>query len=227
MTGMYFDVSLTKLPWSFLMDGLFLSLRICIIAFSIGLIGGLFLAVASLSRGPLRFLARAYVSTFRSVPLIMVLLWFYLIAPDVVRVLAGVKVDDLRLTSAIIGFSVFEAAYCSEILRAGIQNISSRQLEAARCLGLTYTQAMRLVIIPQALRKISPLLLTQAIILFQDTTLVYVISLTDFFGAALRIGERDGLITELLLLSGVSYFLICLLLSKSVQYWQQKKLWMY
>lgn len=224
MIDMLFDSPWMKLPWSFLADGLRISLHICVVAFAMGLIGGLFLAVISLSRGPLHLVARVYVSTFRSVPLIMVLLWFFLIMPDMVSALTGGETGDLRLASAITGFSLFEAAYCGEILRAGIQSISSRQLEAAQCLGLSQTQAMRLVILPQAIRKVMPLLLTQAIILFQDTSLVYIMSLTDFFGAAYRIGERDGRMIELLLFAGLGYFLICFLLSQGVQRWQKKSL---
>lgn len=207
---------LADLPWSFLADGLLVSVRICVVAFALGLLGGLALALMSLTDGGLRLVARFYVSVFRSVPLIMVLLWFFLIVPDLVARLSGGTVGDVRLLSAISGFALFEAAYCGEILRTGIQSISNRQMDAARSLGMSWLQSMRLVILPQAWRKTTPLLLTQAIILFQDTSLVYIISLTDFFGAAYRIGERDGRMVALLTLAGVSYFLICFALSKGV-----------
>ena len=127
------------------------------------------------------WISAGYVNLFRSVPLVMVILWFYLIVPQALKSIFGSGIGDIRLTSALIAFALFEAAYYSEIIRAGIQSIPRGQIAAGQALGLTQNQTMRLIILPQAFRNMLPLLLTQAIILFQDTSLVYVIGLSDFF----------------------------------------------
>jgi glutamate/aspartate transport system permease protein len=122
----------------------------------------------------------------------------------------------------MIGFALFESAYYSEIIRAGIQSVPKGQVSAASALGMTYAQAMRLVVLPQAFRNMVPLLLTQAIVLFQDTSLVYVSALADFFGAAYKVGDRDGRLVELLLFAGLVYFLICFAASQLVRRYQKK-----
>ncbi len=130
---------------------------------------------------------------FRSIPLVMVLLWFYLIVPGFLQNVLGLSPKtDIRLISAMVAFSMFEAAYYSEIIRAGIQSISRGQSSAALALGMTHWQSMKLVILPQAFRAMVPLLLTRGIVLFRDTSLVYVLSSADFFRTASTIGERDG-----------------------------------
>lgn len=179
-------------------------------ALVVGIVWGTILAMLRLSNlTVLSWLAAAYVNLFRSVPLVMVILWFYLIVPQLLRAVFGEGIADIRLASALVAFSLFEAAYYSEIARAGIQSVSKGQVSAAYALGLTYGQAMRLVILPQAFRNMVPLLLTQAIILFQDTSLVYVIGLADFFGSAYKVGDRDGRLVELLLFAGLVYFILC------------------
>ena len=118
--------------------------------------------------------------------------------------------------------ALFEAAYYSEIIRAGIQSVPKGQISASYVLGMTYAQAMRLVVLPQAFRNMVPLLLTQAIILFQDTSLVYVSALADFFGAAYKVGDRDGRLVEMLLFAGAVYFVICFAASTLVKRLQKK-----
>jgi glutamate/aspartate transport system permease protein len=159
---------------------------------------------------------------FRSVPLVMVVLWFYLIVPQLIHALFGNAVGDIRFASAVVAFTLFEAAYYAEIIRAGIQSVSKGQVAAAQALGLNYSQTMRLVVLPQAFRNMVPLLLTQAIILFQDTSLVYVIGLADFFGAAYKVGDRDGRLVELLLFAGAVYFVLCFSASMLVKWLQQR-----
>ena len=124
---------------------------------------------------------------------------------------------DLRLSSAMMGFALFEAAYYSEIIRAGIQSVTKGQVSAGLALGLTPGQTMRLIVLPQAFRNMLPLLLTQGIILFQDTSLVYVIGLSDFFGTSYKVGDRDGRLVELLLFAGAVYFVICFSVSRIVK----------
>ncbi|HET6922034.1 MAG TPA: glutamate/aspartate ABC transporter permease GltK [Anaeromyxobacteraceae bacterium] len=203
----------------FLWKGMTVSLEITLVAVIAGVAWGCLLAVMRLSRfRALSWLAAGYVNLFRSVPLVMVLLWFFLIVPQALRSL--LKLDpgaDVRLASAMVGFALFESAYYSEIIRAGIQSVPRGQLQAALALGLRPGQALRRVVLPQAFRNMVPLLLTQAVILFQDTSLVYVSALSDFFGAAYKVGDRDGRLVEMLLFAGAVYFAICLAASRLVR----------
>jgi glutamate/aspartate transport system permease protein len=189
-----------------------------------GLALGTILAVLRVS--PVRLLAwvsAAYVNTFRTIPLVMVLLWFLLVVPEVlVRVFSLPRSADVRFTTAIVAFVLFEAAYFAEIIRAGIQSVSQGQLSAALALGMRRGQAMRLVILPQAFRNMIPLLLTQGIILFQDTSLVFVIGLLDFFGIADTVGRRDGRQAELILVAGAAYFLVSFAASRLLKRLQER-----
>lgn len=216
-----YDFDWSSIPGAlpFLWKGMVLSLELTLVAVSAGIVWGTLLAMMRLSPlKPLSAFAGVYVSLFRSVPLVMVLLWFFLIVPQLLsRVLGLGPNTDTRFASALVGFSLFEAAYYSEIMRAGIQSVSKGQVSAASALGMTFGQTMRYVVLPQAFRNMVPLLLTQAIILFQDTSLVYVSALADFFGNAYRIGDRDGRLVELLLFAGAVYFAICLLASHAVR----------
>ena len=201
-----------------LRNGLWITFQVTVTAILVGIGWGTALAVARLSGN--RFLSGAaalYVNLFRSVPLIMVILWFYLIVPQALQSLFGNQVGDIRLASALVAFALFEAAYYSEIIRAGIQSVPRGQRSAGLALGFTALQTMRIVILPQAFRNMVPLLLTQAIILFQDTSLVYVIGLSDFFGTAYKVGDRDGRLVELLLFAGAIYFLVCFSASRAVR----------
>ena len=198
-----------------LAEGMAVTLRITATALAVGLVLGALLAVARGSRSrALAWLAAAYVNLFRSVPLVMVLLWFFLVVPQFLQGALGLSpTTDVRMASALVAFSLFEAAYLSEIVRAGIASVSNGQMDAALALGMGRLQAMRVVVLPQALRNMAPMIVTQAMVLFQDTALVYVSALADFFGRAYGIGERSGRIVEMLLFAGAVYFAICLALS--------------
>jgi glutamate/aspartate transport system permease protein len=188
--------------------GMLVTLEITATAIVVGILWGTLLALARLSSvAPLAWLAAGYVNLFRAVPLVMVILWFYLIVPALLRDWMGVG-SDIRMVSALVAFALFESAYYAEIIRAGVQSVPRGQFDAAYALGMTYGQAMHLVVLPQAFRNMLPLLLTQAIILFQDTSLVYVIGLADFFGSAYKVGDRDGRLVELLLFAGLVYFIL-------------------
>ncbi len=207
-----------------LWTGAIITLQITVLAIVVGIVWGTLLALMRLSGvAPLQWFAKLYVTLFRSIPLVMVLLWFFLIVPQLLQGVLGLSPTmDIRLASAMIAFSLFEAAYYSEIIRAGIQAVSRGQMNAAFALGMSYAQAMRLVILPQAFRAMVPLLLTQAIVLFQDTSLVYVISLADFFRTAANIGDRDGTTVEMVLFAGACYFVVCVLASALVKGLQKK-----
>jgi glutamate/aspartate transport system permease protein len=219
-----FDWSSIPGALPFLWEGMTVTLEITVTAIAVGIVWGTLLAMMRLSSiKPLAWFAAGYVNTFRSIPLVMVLLWFFLIVPRFLEAVLGLAPGtDVRLSSAMVGFALFESAYYSEIIRAGIQSVPRGQVGAAFALGMTYGQAMRLVILPQAFRNMVPLLLTQAIILFQDTSLVYVSALADFFGAAYKVGDRDGRIVELLLFAGAVYFAISFSVSLLVKYFRRK-----
>jgi glutamate/aspartate transport system permease protein len=208
----------------YLWQGMKMTLEITGVAVVVGIVWGTLLAVMRISSLPaLSWFAAGYVNTFRSIPLVMVLLWFFLIVPTLLERIFNIsRSSDTRLTSAMVAFALFEAAYYSEIIRAGIQSVSRGQVSAALALGMTWPQAMRIVILPQAFRNMIPLLLTQGVILFQDTSLVYVSALADFFGTAYRIGDRDGRIVELLLFAGAVYFVICWIISSLVKWYQNR-----
>lgn len=219
-----FDWSSIPGALPFLLQGLRTSLLITVVAVLIGIVWGTLLAMMRLSSVRLMsLLATGYVNLFRSVPLVMVLLWFFLIIPQLLEMLLGLpRGSDIRLGSAIAGFALFEAAYYSEIIRAGIQSVPRGQIAAAHALGMTYGQAMRLVVLPQAFRNMLPLLLTQGIILFQDTSLVYVSALADFFGSAAKVGDRDGRLVEMLLFAGAVYFVLCFAASYVARRFQRR-----
>lgn len=219
-----FDWSSIVPSLPYLWNGLIITFKITAIAVVFGIIWGTILAVMRLSPiAPIRWFAKLYVNLFRSVPLVMVLLWFYLVVPAFLQQVLGLSPkSDIRLISAMVAFALFEAAYYSEIIRAGIQSISRGQSNAALALGMTHWQSMKLIVLPQAFRAMVPLLLTQAIVLFQDTSLVYVISLADFFRTATNVGDRDGTTVEMVLFAGAVYFVICVFASALVKSLQKK-----
>ena len=219
-----FDWSSIPGALPFLWDGMKISLQITLTAIVSGIVWGTLLAMMRLSsHRPLALFAAGYVNLFRAVPLVMVLLWFFLIVPKLLESFLGLPSgSDVRLASAMVGFALFESAYYAEIIRAGIQSVPKGQLAAAHALGMTYPQAMLHVVLPQAFRNMVPLLLTQAIILFQDTSLVYVSALADFFGAAYKVGDRDGRLVELVLFAGAVYFVLCFAASQGVRHFQRR-----
>lgn len=219
-----FDWSSIAPSMPFLIDGFIVTAKITLTAIVVGILWGTVLAVMRLSTfKPISWFAALYVNTFRSIPLVMVLLWFYLIVPSLLQNVLGLSPkNDIRLISAMIAFFLFEAAYYSEIIRAGIQSISRGQASAALALGMTNMQTMRLVVLPQAFKAMVPLLLTQGIVLFQDSSLVYVLSLTDFFRTATNIGERDGTQVEMVLFAGLVYFIVSFGASMLVNYLKKR-----
>jgi glutamate/aspartate transport system permease protein len=204
-----FDWSSIPSALPFLWQGMMRTLQITAVAIVVGIILGTVLALLRLSKNwVLSHLAAFYVNGFRSIPLVMVLLWFYLLVPQLISSLIGRPAIDIRLLSAFVAFALFEASYYAEIIRAGIQSVSRGQVSAGLALGMTNRQTMSLIVLPQAFRRMTPLLLTQAIILFQDTSLVYVIGLAEFFGVAYNTGNRDGTLVEMLLFAGAVYFVV-------------------
>jgi glutamate/aspartate transport system permease protein len=201
----------------FIASGFVFSVELTAISTLGGIIFGTILALMRLSPSKaLQIPATAYVNGMRSVPLVMVILWFYLLVPLVIGRPIGAEY------SAIITFVAFEAAYFSEIMRAGIQSIPRGQVYASQAMGMTYAQQMRLVILPQAFRNMLPVLLTQTIILFQDTSLVYAISAYDLLKGFQNAGKIYGRTEEAYLIAAVVYFILCVSLSFMVKQLQKK-----
>jgi glutamate/aspartate transport system permease protein len=192
----------------FVLSGLWFSIQLTIVATIGGILLGTVLALMRLSGNPLLAVpATIYVNGMRSIPLVMVILWFYLLVPTLIGRPIGAEM------SAAITFIAFEAAYFAEIMRAGIQSIPRGQVFAGQALGMSYGQNMRLVVLPQAFRNMLPVLLTQVIILFQDTSLVYAIGAYDMLKGFVTAGKIYGRPEEVYLLAAVVYFVICFSLS--------------
>lgn len=199
-----FDFSVIAGSWPFLAKGLMLSLWLTFLSIIGGIVLGTLLALARLSGfAPLSLVAATYVNLIRSVPLILVIFWFYFLVP----LALGRPIGSFY--SALIAFVLFEAAYYSEIMRAGIQSVRKGQVHAGQSTGLNYWQIQRYVVLPQAFRNMVPILVTQGIILFQDTSLVFVVSLRDFMTASSIIARTEGRLVEMYLFAALVYFVIC------------------
>jgi len=202
---------------NYILKGLLFSLQLTVIATIGGIVVGTFLALMRLSGKPaLVYPATFYVNTMRSIPLVMVILWFFLLIPMLIGRPIGA---DL---SATITFIAFEAAFFSEIVRAGIQSVPRGQIFAGEALGMTYGQNMRLIVLPQAFRNMIPVFMTQTIILFQDTSLVYAIGAYDLLKGFEIAGKNYGRPIETYILAAATYFVICFSLSKAVRAIQAK-----
>ena len=219
-----FDVIRRSLPYLFY-EGMTFTVMLTALSATGGLIVGTAIALMRLSG--YRLLGRIaglYVDFIRSLPLVLVIFWFYFLVPYIGQWLTGASrpITVGVFASSLITFVMFEAAYFSEIMRAGIQSVPRGQVWAGYALGLNYWQTMGTVVLPQAFRNMLPVLLTQTIILFQDTSLVYVLSITDFLGAAAKIAQRDGRLVEMYLFAAVVYFIISFSLSYFVKRLQQR-----
>ncbi|WP_195794116.1 amino acid ABC transporter permease [Roseateles sp. DAIF2] len=202
---------------SFILKGLLFSVQLTLIAMVGGIALGTVLALMRLSgKKWLVIPAAFYVNTLRSIPLVMVILWFFLLIPMLIGKPMGAEL------SAIITFTVFEAAYFSEIMRAGIQSVSKGQVFAGYAMGMSYRQTMQLVVLPQAFRNMLPVLLTQTIILFQDTSLVYAIGAYDLLKGFEVAGKNFNRPVETYLVAALVYFIICFSLSMLVRRLQKK-----
>jgi glutamate/aspartate transport system permease protein len=211
--------------WPFLWKGLQYTLQLTVIAAIGGVIFGTLLAMARLSSiKPLAMIATGYVNLMRSIPLLLVIFWFYFLVPVIIQKVTGAERPPSfgADKSAFITFIMFEAAYFCEIMRAGIQSIAKGQVNAGYALGFTYWQSMSNVVLPQAFRNMLPILLTQTIVLFQDASLVSLLNVTDFVGAATKIAQRDSRLVEFYLAVAIVYFVLCFTLSFAVKRLQKK-----
>ena len=211
--GYDFDFDVIQRSWVYLFrDGMTFTVTLTALAMLGGIALGTILALMRLSSIKiLSGFAGGYVNLMRSLPLVLVIFWFFFLVPYVGGWISGssqpMKVG--AFASALITFTLFEAAFYCEIMRAGIQSIPKGQVAAGYAVGLNYRQTMSYIVLPEAFRNMLPVLLTQTIILFQDTSLVYVISSTDFLGAASKVANRDHRLVEMYTFAALVYFVIC------------------
>jgi glutamate/aspartate transport system permease protein len=218
-TGFDFDVIQRSAGYLF-REGMTFTVTLTLMAMTTGIVLGTALAMMRLSSfRVLALLAGGYVNLMRSIPLVLVIFWFYFLVPWMGGWLIGATapIQVGAFMSSFITFTLFEAAYYCEIMRAGIQSIPRGQVWAGYALGLNYWQTMAQIVLPQAFRNMLPILLTQTIILFQDTSLVYVLSITDFLGAASKVAQRDGRLVEMYTFVAIVYFVISFALSRLVK----------
>jgi len=219
-----FDVIARSLGYLFV-DGMTFTLMLTALATTGGIFFGTLLAMMRLSGvAPLSLFAAGYVNLMRSVPLVLMIFWFYFLVHYIGQWVTGssAPIRVGAFASTLVTFTLVEAAFFCEIMRAGIQSIPRGQVAAAYALGMNYRVTMADVVLPQAFRNMIPILLTQTIILFQDTSLVYVLSITDFLGAASKVAQRDGRLVEMYLFAALVYFLISLLASRGVRHLQRR-----
>ncbi len=220
-----FDFDVISRTWPVLMQGLLFTIQVTLLSALGGVVFGTLLAMARLSSiKVLAWAAASYVNGLRSIPLLLVIFWFYFLVPYLLGWLTGEgrPIPIGALYSCIITFIMFEACYFCEIMRAGIQSISRGQVWAGYAVGLNYWQTMGSVVLPQAFRNMLPILLTQTIILFQDVSLVSVLSIKDFFGTAQYVATRDGRPLEMYITVAIVYFALCFGLSLVVKQLQKK-----
>jgi glutamate/aspartate transport system permease protein len=202
---------------AYVLSGFIFSIQLTLVAMIGGIALGTLLALMRLSGRPwLERPAAVYVDLLRSIPLVMVIMWFFLLIPFVIGRPIGAEI------SAIVTFTLFEAAYYSEIMRAGIQSVPKGQVHAGYAVGMNYRQCMQLIVLPQAFRNMLPVLLTQTIILFQDTSLVYAIGAYDLLKGFETVGRNFNRPVETYLFAAVVYFIICFSLSSLVRSLQKK-----
>jgi len=224
LSGFDLQAVINALPYLFL-TGMSFTLTLTLFATLGGIVFGTLLALMRLSRyRALSYVAAGYVNLLRSLPLVLVIFWFYFLMPYLGQWVTGasrpMRIDPFW--SSVITFTLFEACYFCEIIRSGIQSLPKGQTMASHALGLTGSQSMLYVVLPQALRNMLPLMLTQTIILFQDTSLVYVLSITDFLGATAKIAQRDGRLLEMYIFAALVYFVISLFASHAVRRLQRR-----
>lgn len=209
--GYDFDWAALQRAWPYLMQGLQMTAFLVITAMAAGIGLGTLLAITRIfAPRPVAALVAGYVNLFRSIPLILTILWIYFLMPVVLRAVTGdPNLSVGPIYAALVAFVLAESAYYCEIIRAGIGSVRAGQMQAAQSLGMAPWQALRHVILPQAFRNMTPSLINQTIALLKDTSLVYVISLNDFLGAASKVGQRDGRVVEVYILVAVVYLVLC------------------
>ena len=214
---MELDFSIFFQSYGLLAQGLKITALITASGIATGLFLGTFLAIMRNSKSKIASnIAKAYINTFRAVPLLVVLSSFYLIGMSFLKT-KGIY-TDIAMPSTLIAFALFEAAYFAEIIRSGMNAIAAGQVEAGKALGLTTFQSYRLIIIPQAFKNAFGSITTQSVAIFHDSTLCYVVGLSDLFTTMMHIGERDGVVESAIVLAAGFYLVACILIRQAAKH---------
>ena len=221
-----FDFNVIERSWRYLFfTGMTFTVKLTLLSMAGGILFGTLLAMARLSGlKALNFVVGGYVNLIRSIPLVLVIFGAYFLLPYIGAWVIGssTPIHVGAFSSSLITFILFEAAYYCEIMRAGIQSVARGQVWSGYALGMNYWQTMAHIVLPQAFRNMIPVVLTQTIVLVQDVSLVYVLSITDFVGAASKVGQRDGRLVEMYTFVALVYFVLCLSMSYLVKYLQKR-----
>lgn len=189
---------------AYLFGGLALTFEIAALAIGFGLCWGILLGMGRLSKNRLIYYpSSAYVHFFRGIPLILVIFWIYFLLPLIIGDSLG------EFVAVVVSFTLYEASYFAEIIRSGIQSVPAGQVNAGLATGLRPHQLAFHVILPQALRNMVPSLVNHAVVIFQDTSLAYVIGLREFLRRVNLVDAREARSVELYLFAGLVYFIIC------------------
>ena len=202
----------------FLMKGLWVSVQLAVFVIAVSFPLACVITVGRVSnRWWIRFPSATFVNAMRSNPLILIVFWFFFLVPLII----GRPVGDFA--SVMIAFVVFFSAYFTEIIRSGIQSVGRNQIQAGISTGLTYFQVMRMIVLPQAMRNMMPALVTECIIIFQGTTIAYVVGLREFLNSTFLVTERTIRPVELYIFAAVVYFVVCFSGSCLARYLEKKK----
>ena len=214
----------------FILEGFLINLEIAVISMILSLIFGLLLALGRLSRlGPLSLVAGIWVDVWRNLPLIFIILYLALSIPgswrdaweDVIPSWFPEGLQSGRVVAAILGLVLYNSAVLAEIMRAGIQSLDRGQNEAARAVGMSYAQSMRMVVLPQGLRRMVPATVSQLITLNKDTTLVSIIAIQEVVRhgrilstSGVFFGEVQAPVLQVFIAIGLMFIAVNLLLSR-------------
>jgi polar amino acid transport system permease protein len=211
--------------FNFIKAGLSITVRTTLIAYGIAILFGLFAGLGRISKNPIiNNLARLYVELIRGIPMLVLIFFIALVGvPIVVDFInelgvTGITNQDIPMNArAIIALAVTYGAYLAEIFRAGIQSIARGQMEAARSLGMSYGQAMRYVILPQAIRNVLPALGNDFVAMVKDSSLVSVLAVRDITQMARLYAGKTFLFRESYVILAAMYLTMTVVLSLLVQ----------
>jgi glutamate transport system permease protein len=209
--GMFADPAI----WRFFGDGLVQTLGLSVVSVVLSFAVGLAFALGRLSsRRWIRWPSTAYVEGLRSLPVLLLIVYFGIKGSSLFRPIFGADFDLPRFWAGVLGLSLYTSAVLAEIIRAGILTLPRGQTEASRALGLSHPQTMRFVVLPQALRLMVPAMMGQLTTVIKDTSLVGTIGVFDLLRQGRTIYTQFFNPIEVLLIVGTIYFVICFVLSQ-------------
>jgi polar amino acid transport system permease protein len=201
----------------FLLSGLNTTLILSALTLVLAMIGGLIIALLDMSRfKALRYLGVGFGEIIRNTPILVQLLWVYYVLPIVFQI----RID--AFTALVIGLSVYQSAFISEVYRAGIQAVPKGHREAAQVLGLTQVQAFRRIVLPQAIRMTLPPLASNFVQLIKFSSLGAVISVTEITRRGMELSSSTFRPLEIFTFIAIVYFFICWPLAMVIRFWERR-----